>query len=202
MSSAWSRSSFALLPLRQATRLNIPTSVLRAFSSSAARRNDTSTADNSHKSIGWDEFLKYRAYRRGMQLGSMAIAGSIGFLTGWGYISNIVIDPTQMIYGFDPMLVMGAGLFLFSGCCSLLGPIAGNFVFNFLVLRSKRIPFRIKEDMFLKHIKRNRVDPSYQSFANPVPDYYGEKITSLHGYRRWLRNCAAYRKKHEEFLKV
>lgn len=28
--------------------------------------------------------------------------------------------------------------------------------------------------------------------ANPVPDYYGEKIGSVAGYRRWLKDQRAF----------
>jgi import inner membrane translocase subunit TIM23 len=73
----------------------------------------------------------------------MGISGLVGLVIGWEYISSVNIDPTQMIFGFDPLLAMGAGLFVFTGFCALLGPLLGNFFFNLLVLRSKRIPFRL-----------------------------------------------------------
>jgi hypothetical protein len=61
-----------------------------------------------------------------------------------------------------------------------------------------------REREFFKHIAKNRVDPSYQSPTNPIPDFYGlylinlwilhalihvifmlgEKIGSLHQYRQ------------------
>ncbi|KAK9368696.1 mitochondrial import protein Pam17-domain-containing protein [Lipomyces kononenkoae] len=190
-----SRSILSRFSCNVTTRVSI-----RSFTSSVFPLNPEPAKD--HSALSWNEFLRYRTYRRGFQVASMGISGLAGVIVGWEYISSVNIDPTQMIFGFDPLLAMGAGLFLFTGFCALLGPLLGNFVFNFLVLRSKRIPFRLKEDLFLQHVRKNRVDPSYQSFANPVPDYYGEKITSLHGYRRWLRNCAAYRKKRDEFLKT
>jgi hypothetical protein len=57
-----------------------------------------------------------------------------------------------------------------------------------------------REREFLKHIQKNRVDPSFQSFSNPVPDYYGEKIGSVKQYRQWLKDQRAYNKKREAFL--
>jgi len=30
---------------------------------------------------------------------------------------------------------------------------------------------------------------------NPVPDFYGEKISSVAGYRQWLKDQRAYIKK-------
>jgi mitochondrial import inner membrane translocase subunit TIM23 len=52
-----------------------------------------------------------------------------------------------------------------------------------------------KEKQFYERIKRHRVDPSTNSFQNPVPDYYGEKIGSVTGYRHWLKDQRAYNRK-------
>ncbi len=49
-----------------------------------------------------------------------------------------------------------------------------------------------KESAFFSRIKRHRVDPTVSSFANPVPDHYGEKISSVSGYRRWLKDQRAF----------
>jgi import inner membrane translocase subunit TIM23 len=49
-----------------------------------------------------------------------------------------------------------------------------------------------KERQFYNRIKANRVDPTSSSMANPVPDYYGEKIGSVQGYRRWLKDQRAF----------
>ncbi|KAK9474703.1 mitochondrial import protein Pam17 [Dipodascopsis tothii] len=169
---------------------------VRAFSASARARVDEPAAPT----LTWNDFLSLRQTRRRLQLSSSIFTGFLGISTGWGYLSSIEIDPTQMIFGFDPFIVLGGAL---AGCAALgalAGPSAGDLVFKYLTLRGRRHIFEDKNNTFLQHIKRNRVDPSYQSFSNPVPDYYGEKITSLHGYRRWLRDCAAYRKKRENFL--
>ena len=54
-----------------------------------------------------------------------------------------------------------------------------------------------KEKEFYERIKKFRVDPTSSSMQNPVPDYYGEKITSVKDYRRWLKDQRAFRKKRE-----
>jgi import inner membrane translocase subunit TIM23 len=38
--------------------------------------------------------------------------------------------------------------------------------------------------------------------ANPVPDYYGEKIGSVAGYRQWLKDQRAFNKKRTTYLKL
>jgi len=35
---------------------------------------------------------------------------------------------------------------------------------------------------------------------NPVPDYYGEKITSVQSYRQWLKDQRAFNKKRKVFV--
>lgn len=54
-----------------------------------------------------------------------------------------------------------------------------------------------KEKAFHRRIKRYRSDPVGGSASNPVPDYYGEKISSVRGYRQWLKDQRAFRKKRE-----
>jgi import inner membrane translocase subunit TIM23 len=49
-----------------------------------------------------------------------------------------------------------------------------------------------KDSGFFNRIKRHRVDPTASSLANPPPDYYGEKIGSVAGYRRWLKDQRAF----------
>lgn len=49
-----------------------------------------------------------------------------------------------------------------------------------------------KDSAFFNRIKRHRVDPSVSSLANPPPDYYGEKIGSVAGYRRWMKDQRAF----------
>ena len=57
-----------------------------------------------------------------------------------------------------------------------------------------------KEKDLYARIKKHRVDPSGGSSANPVPDYYGEKIGSVQGYRNWMKDQRAFNKKRQNFL--
>jgi import inner membrane translocase subunit TIM23 len=60
------------------------------------------------------------------------------------------------------------------------------------VVGSKALTLEQKDSAFFNRIKRHRVDPSVSSLANPPPDYYGEKIGSVAGYRRWLKDQRAF----------
>ena len=51
----------------------------------------------------------------------------------------------------------------------LVGPIAGNAIFNFKIGKGKKAQMNEKEVEFYRRIKRYRIDPSASSMANPVP---------------------------------
>lgn len=57
-----------------------------------------------------------------------------------------------------------------------------------------------KERDFFQRVRKYRVDPTSSSMQNPVPDYYGEKITSVQGYRQWLKDQRAFNKKRRAFV--
>lgn len=149
--------------------------------------------------MNWVEFFKLRKQNRvlnNIASGITAFGGAMGTLA---YLGNFEIDIEKPIFGFDPFIVLGGAVFLGGVAGYLLGPFLGTAAFN---LRSKTVlqQFKDKEMVFLLRVKRYRADPSSQSFSNPVPDYYGEKIYSLENYKQWLRDCNAFRRKSREFL--
>jgi import inner membrane translocase subunit TIM23 len=66
--------------------------------------------------------------------------------------------------------------------------------------KSRVLMKKQKEKEFYTRIKKYRVDPSASSMANPVPDYYGERISSVQGYRQWLKDQRAFNKKRQTFV--
>jgi Mitochondrial import protein Pam17 len=69
------------------------------------------------------------------------------------------------------------------GVGAIAGPSVGGALWRWR--HSKQLAAIDEKDKeFLKHIAKNRVDASLQSPTAPVPDYYGERIGSLHGYRQ------------------
>ncbi|KMU78263.1 Pam17p [Coccidioides immitis RMSCC 3703] len=103
------------------------------------------------------------------------------------------------IMGFDPFIVMGLTTVACGAVGWLAGPVLGNAVWG-MVYRKYKGAAAVKEKEFYDRIKRFRVDPSANSFANPVPDYYGEKIGSVQGYRQWLKDQRAYNRKKRNFV--
>lgn len=99
----------------------------------------------------------------------------------------------------DPFLTLGLMTFGAAALGWLVGPTIGNQLF-YVFKRQYRTQMITKEAQFFARIKKNRVDPSVSSAANPVPDFYGEKISSVAGYRQWLKDQRAFRKKRTVFV--
>lgn len=158
-----------------------------------------STSKDTQESLTWTNFFDLRKQERRFNIGSSVFTAVLGCNISWVYLSNMEIDPLQPIMGFDPLVVISSALAA-SGCLGyLMGPLIGTQIFK-LSNKKRLMSFQIKNREFLKKVVANRVNPSSQSFSNPVPDYYGEKIGSIKEYRQWLRDCHAYRRKAKEFL--
>ncbi|KAG5440262.1 hypothetical protein PCANB_001832 [Pneumocystis canis] len=164
------------------------------FKSSMADFKVNVSQKDIRESLSWDEFLYLR--RQNLRSGLIASVPSslVGLSLGYFYFATIQVDPAQTIFGIDPFVIYLLATLACGGLGWLLGrPIGIGLWKSFHPKRSKLI--QEKERDFFLHIRKNRVDPRYQSINNPVPDYYGEKIGSLSDYRRWLRDCRVYRKK-------
>lgn len=98
------------------------------------------------------------------------------------------------IITLDPMISLGLTTFAGFGAGWLIGPFFGNFAWRALH-RGSLVEFVAKEKGFFERIKKHRVDPRGASANNPVPDYYGEKVGSVQGYRRWLKDQRAFNRK-------
>ncbi|KAL3954071.1 hypothetical protein ACCO45_012027 [Purpureocillium lilacinum] len=94
----------------------------------------------------------------------------------------------------DPFVTLGLMTLACAGMGWLVSPSIGNQVFYLLNHRYKAQMIQ-KEVEFFARVKKNRVDPSNSSAGNPVPDFYGEKIQSVSGYRQWLKDQRAFNKK-------
>lgn len=103
-------------------------------------------------------------------------------------------DKIAAATGLDPFYALGIMITALGGFGWLMGPFVGNA--GFLMWNRKiRGDIAKREREFYNHIKRFRADPTSSSVSNPVPDYYGEKITSVADYRRWLKDQRAFNRK-------
>lgn len=100
----------------------------------------------------------------------------------------------------DPFFALGIVTLSFAGLGWLAGPSVGSALF-YTFKKGVKKPMEIKESEFFARIKKNRVDPSNSSLSgNAVPDFYGEKISSVAGYRQWLKDQRAFNKKRTSFV--
>ncbi|CDO96173.1 unnamed protein product [Kluyveromyces dobzhanskii CBS 2104] len=168
----------------------------------AVRMNSTSAADAGASAAGnmtWPQFFQLRKKERVFNTASSVLTAIVFVNGSWLYFSTLEIDPTQSIFGFDPLMAISAGMITCAGIGWLLGPILGTALFK-ATSGAKLVQYQKKQLSFLAKIQNNRVNPQSQSFSNPVPDYYGEKINSVTQYRQWLRDCHSYKRKASEFL--
>ncbi|KAI0807916.1 mitochondrial import protein Pam17 [Fomes fomentarius] len=151
------------------------------------------------ETLGWQEYLAIRKRKRRWET-AVTIPTTIGgFVGGISYFGNLEMDPSKPIFNIDPMFVYGAATLGCAGLGYLVGPVIGSSIWRLTHRRLMRL-IEKRDKEFHQHIVKNRVDPTAQSATNPVPDYYGEKIGSLHDYRQWLKDQAKFRRKASGFL--
>ncbi|CEI97388.1 hypothetical protein RMCBS344292_11522 [Rhizopus microsporus] len=134
----------------------------------------------------WNDYFKLRKKRRTYEVTSYVPCTIAPAFGTFSYFVQMEVDPFTKILGMDPLMaavVTTAGA-AFGGF--LLGPVFGNTLFK-LMNRKIAPAMDARDKEFFEHIKKNRADARLNSIRNPVPDYYGEKIQSVHDYRTWLR---------------
>ncbi|EAU35349.1 conserved hypothetical protein [Aspergillus terreus NIH2624] len=185
---------------RSSTPFLIPyTTSLRANSTDASASASAATRNEAAK-LDWNSFFKLRASRRRYSLASSVISSMASTVVGVQVLSNQDLEHFgAQVMGLDPFVVLGMATAACGAVGWLVGPFVGNAVWG-LVYRRYKPSVVIKEKEFYDRIKRFRVDPSSNSIANPVPDYYGEKIGSVQGYRQWLKDQRAYNRKRRHFI--
>jgi len=151
--------------------------------------------------ISWDQFFALRRTRRKYNRVASILGAILATGTGAGFLGNVEVDTMPALFGLDMLTVFGLAIVGCGALGWLLGPAVGGALFR--AMNRTAVPRMVeREKQFFQHIKRNRVDPSNHSFANPVPDYYGEKVGSLQEYRQWLRDQKVYNRKRETFFKM
>ncbi|KAK3355440.1 Presequence translocated-associated motor subunit pam-17, mitochondrial [Neurospora tetraspora] len=185
----------------------------RASSSSTRPRSDAELDANAAEAaaaaqsaahagepvLDWNTFFKLRKTRRRVQLAFSVIMTLVTSGVGGAVLSTGVADSLVSQVPLEPMFAIGLMTASFGALGWLMGPPIGAMVFN--ALKSKyRGQMAIKESQFFARIKKHRVDPSASSMGNPVPDFYGEKISSVAGYRQWLKDQRAFNKKRTTFV--
>ncbi|KAJ5143267.1 uncharacterized protein N7515_002054 [Penicillium bovifimosum] len=173
-----------------------------AFPSPIALRANSTAAPQTNQEVklDWDSFFKLRASRRRYSLVSSVASSLASTSIGVQVLSSQDLEHLgASVMGLDPFIVLGLATAACGAVGWLLGPAVGNGIWG-LVYRKYKPSVNTKEKEFFDRIRRFRVDPSTNSISNPVPDYYGEKIGSVQGYRNWLKDQRAYNRKRRNFI--
>ncbi|KAF8734714.1 hypothetical protein AX14_003052 [Amanita brunnescens Koide BX004] len=153
-----------------------------------------STAARSSDVVTWTEYLAIRHNKRMWQTVSTIPCVILGFGGGIAYFGTRETDALKPIFGIDPFFFYGICTVACGGFGWLVGPSLGTAIWRMTHRRLlSHIDSRDRE--FYARIAKNRVDASLQTPTQPVPDYYGEKIGSLHQYRQWLRDQTKYKRR-------
>ncbi|KAL2147709.1 hypothetical protein VTI28DRAFT_7061 [Corynascus sepedonium] len=144
--------------------------------------------------LDWNTFFQLRKARRRWQSGFSVVGSLAAGSAGAVVLSSGAADAVVGQIPLDPLITLGLMTMSCAALGWLIGPILGTAVFNTLKSKYKG-PMAVKEGEFFARIKKHRVDPSASSVRNPVPDFYGEKISSVAGYRQWLKDQRAFNRK-------
>lgn len=182
----------------QPSSLALPATSPAQSTSLCGSRNASTASNPDSRSdlLDWNTFFNLRTSRRRYALTSsiLASAGSTtAAIVAFSEIPDLA-NTVQAIIPTDPFVSMGVATFGATFFGWLIGPAFGNTIWR-LLHRTRLSEFTIKEKAFFERIKRHRVNPSGASTNNPVPDYYGEKVGSVAGYRRWLKDQRAFNRK-------
>ncbi|KAK2466640.1 hypothetical protein APHAL10511_000898 [Amanita phalloides] len=150
------------------------------------RQKSTAIVSN----LSWNGYLAIRHNKRAVTI-PCAI---LGFAGGIVYFGTREADALKPIMGIDPFFFYGICTVACGGAGWLTGPSLGTAIWR--MTHRRLLPLIDARDReFYSRIAKNRVDASLQTPTQPVPDYYGEKIGSLHQYRQWLRDQTKYRRR-------
>ncbi|KAF2644361.1 Pam17-domain-containing protein [Massarina eburnea CBS 473.64] len=162
--------------------------------------SSTASASSPAAQLTWNDFLALRRTRRKISVVSSGVTSIATLYAGLRvFVENGYDSSLSAMLGLDPLVVTGMSAVGMMAAGWLIGPIFGGAVFN-LRYRASRGEILSKEREFYSRIKNHRVDPTSSSMANPVPDYYGEKIGSVADYRRWLKDQRAFNLKRGAYM--
>ncbi|KAL1917808.1 uncharacterized protein VTP21DRAFT_3642 [Calcarisporiella thermophila] len=184
-------SSSSSLSFSTPNRSPTPSPSPASSNAQSAQRSSSQPAQ-----LDWNTYFTLRRQRRLYERAAAIPSTLAGLSVGGAYFFSQEIDITQThtLIGLDPVTTCVIYTILCGAGGLLLGPVAGNATWR---LFHRRILNEMdkRDKAFYERIVRNRADASLNSFRNPVPDYYGEKIKSVAEYRTWLRKQREHQRK-------
>ncbi|EEB09247.2 TIM23 translocase complex-associated motor subunit Pam17 [Schizosaccharomyces japonicus yFS275] len=165
--------------------------LIKLYSTNAASNTSDPLTQQTTKTLTWPEFFKLRKRRRRIESLTSIPTALAGLGLGGAFFFTRSFDATATWMGADLAVWYVLGDLVCGGVGWLLGPALGRRVWS-AMHRELAAQMLEKERLFFHHVQKSRAIPLKDSYSNPIPDYYGEKISSLHDYRRWLRDQKAF----------
>lgn len=154
--------TIAARPITTALSPSSPSTIVHQL-----RHASSSTAASTAPALDWNTFFKLRLRRRRIQVFFSATTAVVGLATGAALLTSTgIAEPLVGQIPLDPFISLGLMTVAFAGAGWLVGPSIGSQVF-YLANRRLKSQIAQKEAEFFARIKKNRVDPTNSSAANP-----------------------------------
>lgn len=152
--------------------------------------------DRKLQLLNWNSYLQTRRQRRVAERTFGILTGFSSFSAGAYYFSFIKeFDPTKLVFGvMDPPIAYTLGAMGIGAVGAVIGFGVGRSVWN---LWNRRIlhEMDLRDKIFNVHLTNHRAPPTSHSVNDTIPDYYGEKIKDLQGFKSWIRKQRKHKKK-------
>ncbi|RKO97868.1 hypothetical protein CXG81DRAFT_838, partial [Caulochytrium protostelioides] len=146
--------------------------------------------------INWDTYFQMTRRRRMAESAGTVLTGLGAFSVTSIYLTSIAeFDPTRLVMGMDPTMVVGLQVLGATALGAMVGSQLGGFLWRVRQGRALCNALDAKDRDFFRRIRKYRPHHIKTNLQHPMPDYYGEKIRSRDDYKGWLKKQREYQKK-------
>lgn len=138
--------------------------------------------------MNWNDFFRFRKRFVWFKRSVGGVPALFGFFAAEGALLSLpVFDPTQPVFGIDPLVLVGIGTAVGSVASFATGSALVGTLWR-LFNRQRAAQIDAMQRDFYHRITQHRANvPPNPTQLNFSFDYYGEKIGSVREYRQWLR---------------
>eukprot|EP00127_Corallochytrium_limacisporum_P007399 Clim_evm2s251 gene=Clim_evmTU2s251 len=163
-------------------------SSMRSFCVSTPTLQSSGESPKAPTDMTFEEYRKLKKSRQAQQRVFMVPTAFVSMVLCSYQVTEQfpqMFDPTveiQPIMGMDPLFVCVLGSMAFSGVAAMLGSGAYGILWN-VIRGQKAKSMAAWEDVYVDHVEKNRAPEQIRM----SDDYYGDTVTTLKEYRKWLR---------------
>ncbi|KAJ3119497.1 TIM23 complex component [Physocladia obscura] len=152
--------------------------------------------------LTWTQYFANKKRARRYELGVSGVSGTLSFIGGSYYFMAVKeFDPTELVFGMmDASIAYSLGAMAVGITGAVAGVFLGGAVWRGVTPKPLLKAMDSFDKQFFERVRKYRPQGQLRlSLQDPMPDYYGEKVTSVAGYREWLKKQRNYRIKTEGF---